>query len=121
MARPGDQAFPKETRLRKRAEYLKVQQEGQRVESRAFIGLFLAGARQEARLGITTTKRLGHAVQRNRARRLVREAFRQSRLDLPAGVDLIVIPKRRALELDTALLFDDLSRLGRSVRRALER
>ena len=121
MARPGDHPFPKEARLRKRAEYLKVQREGQRVESRAFIGLFPAGASPATRLGITTTRRFGRAVERNRARRLVREAFRRRRMDLPLGVDLIVIPKRRALELDTLQLFDDLSRLGRSVREALER
>jgi ribonuclease P protein component len=44
-----------------------------------------------SRLGITTTRRLGKAVTRNRARRLVREAYRTHRQDIPMGLDLVFV------------------------------
>ncbi|MBN1395791.1 MAG: ribonuclease P protein component [Pirellulales bacterium] len=45
------------------------------------------------RLGISASRRLGGAVVRNRWKRLLREAFRLSRPELPSGIDLIVIPR----------------------------
>ncbi len=46
-----------------------------------------------ARLGIVAGRRYGNAVQRNRIKRLIREAFRRIRHDLPAGVDCVVLPR----------------------------
>jgi ribonuclease P protein component len=46
------------------------------------------------RLGITASRRVGNAVVRSRAKRLIREAFRATRELWPAGVDLVVIVKR---------------------------
>lgn len=46
-----------------------------------------------ARLGISVGRRFGSAVARNRAKRVIREAFRQIRHELPPGLDLIVVPK----------------------------
>jgi ribonuclease P protein component len=47
-----------------------------------------------ARLGISVArKKVRAASTRNRLKRLVREAFRLSKSDLPAGIDLVVIPR----------------------------
>lgn len=43
------------------------------------------------RLGLVVSRRVGHAVRRNRAKRMLREAFRLLQHDLPAGYDLVVI------------------------------
>jgi ribonuclease P protein component len=45
------------------------------------------------RIGLSVSRKVGGAVVRNRCRRLLREAFRLSRLDLPQNVDLVVIPR----------------------------
>jgi ribonuclease P protein component len=46
------------------------------------------------RLGMSVSRKVGNAVRRNRLRRLYREAFRLSRHELPAGLDLVLIPRR---------------------------
>jgi ribonuclease P protein component len=45
-------------------------------------------------LGITASRKVGNAVVRARAKRLVREAFRATRELWPPGIDLVVIVKR---------------------------
>ncbi len=47
-----------------------------------------------ARLGITASRKIGNAVTRNRAKRLVREAFRATRDLWPAFVDLVVVVRK---------------------------
>lgn len=47
-----------------------------------------------ARLGLSISrKRVGNAVTRNRVKRLIREAFRLSKDDLPRGIDLVVVAR----------------------------
>jgi ribonuclease P protein component len=49
-----------------------------------------------ARLGIAATRKMGAAVERNRAKRLVREVFRHHK---PAGaLDVVVVPRRQILD-----------------------
>jgi ribonuclease P protein component len=118
--------YPREYRLRKRWQYLAVQGNGIKVVSRFFIGLVLrtptadAGS-SHARLGITTTGRYANAVLRNRTRRLVREAFRLGIMDLPDGVDLVVIPKKHAKNERSRLIFEDLATLGMKVKGVAEK
>jgi len=50
-----------------------------------------AGALTASRLGITASRKVGNAVVRNRAKRLVREAFRATQSLWPFGMDLVII------------------------------
>lgn len=47
----------------------------------------------QARLGLSVSKRLGPAVNRNRYKRLLREAFRTTQHELPAGFDYVLIAR----------------------------
>ncbi len=48
------------------------------------------------RLGLSVSRKFGGAVQRNRLRRLYREAFRLTRHTMPVGLDLVLIPRKPA-------------------------
>ena len=50
------------------------------------------------RLGITTGVKLGHAVDRNRARRRIRETYRLQELRLKQGYDIVIVARTAAIE-----------------------
>jgi len=87
-------AFPTRLRLRCRAEFNRAMRTGVRVVDARLI---MWGVRNElgfTRLGLAVSRKHGNAVHRNRIRRLLREAFRTIRADLPAGLDLVCVPIR---------------------------
>jgi ribonuclease P protein component len=56
--------------------------------------------RAHARLGISVSrKKVRAAFARNRLKRLIREAFRLSKANLPSGIDLVVLPRRQNVTL----------------------
>lgn len=76
-------SLPKDERLRKRADFLRVYDQGRRFEGRFMTVFILPAELGVHRLGVTATKKaIGNAVARNRAKRLLREAFRLSRAEL---------------------------------------
>jgi ribonuclease P protein component len=80
-------------RLRKRSDFTRVQDTGGRVVAPGFIFLMAPSPPGcgTPRLGITASRRVGNAVVRNRAKRVVREAFRATRSLWPTPFDLVVI------------------------------
>ena len=87
--------FSKAQRVRRKAEFQQVFDAGLRVSSRFFTLLIARRDGPNSRLGIVASRKLGDAVHRNRAKRLIREVFRLNQpLQSGAGVDLVVIPRR---------------------------
>ena len=81
--------FRPQDRIRKRSEYKVIYDRGQRIPSTSFVLFVMRNGAGRPRLGITVTRRVGGAVQRNRAKRLIREIFRRHRLEL-SDVDIVV-------------------------------
>jgi ribonuclease P protein component len=103
-------------RIRRRQEFQGVYQRGVRVRGRYCTIFVLASGRPLGRLGIAATKKLGGAVRRNRAKRLIREVFRRNKI--APGFDVVVIPHRELLDASlTVLEADYRSLVGRGIRR----
>jgi ribonuclease P protein component len=82
--------------IRRREDFERIYAAGARQSGRNMIIFFQPTAHAVPRLGIAATRKLGSAVVRNRAKRLVRELFRHNK---PAGgLDLVVVPRREMLD-----------------------
>lgn len=77
--------LPKDARIAKRAEFLRVYEQGERFEGRFMTVFILPTKRTLHRVGVTATKKaIGKAHDRNRAKRLLRESFRLNRPEIEA-------------------------------------
>ena len=124
------QGFPSSSRLRRRADFLDIQQAVQQGSGRRVGGacyLLLARRRSAAaegaspsnksRLGVTVSRKVGNAVERNRVKRWVRESYRTlPALLRPAGTDLVVIARTGASHAGLAATREELSALLRRLR-----
>ncbi len=113
----GTQGLPAAARVRKRREFLEIQRVGRRLPTRHFLVVALEGGLGGARLGITVTRKIGCAVERNRVKRSVREAFRRSRQIVADGVSLVVIARAGAPALDATRVAGELEPAFRSLGR----
>lgn len=87
----GSEAFPRTRRIGARRDFRAAYEHG--AKHHGGLVVVFAHSRPEGglRLGITATRRAGGAVERNRARRRVREIFRRWRAATPdTAVDLVV-------------------------------
>jgi ribonuclease P protein component len=100
-------------KLRRRNEFQRVFDSGRRTHGRFFTIIAAPSDAPATRLGIVASKKLGGAVVRNRAKRLIRETFRKAPYS-GRPVDLVVIPKH-------ALLTADVQGLERDYTTALRR
>lgn len=106
-------------RVRKRAEYQVIQARGRRATTSHFVLVLWSGDRAQsaARVGITASRKIGGAVVRNRAKRLIREAFRRTADLWAPDVDVVVIVRRALDELKVADVIDEWTRARSLIQR----
>jgi len=99
-------------RLRRGAEFRRAFRQGIRLDGPLFVLVAVANGRPYNRLGLAASRKVGGAVARNRAKRLLRESFRQQKM--VGGYDLVLIPKAE-------ILSHTQGEVGREYRERLER
>ena len=97
--------FERHERIRRRPEFQRVYERGARIHGRYSTVFVLPNELATGRLGIAATKKLGGAVLRNIAKRMIREVFRRNKI--APGFDIVVIPKRELLDATLAVLEAD--------------
>ncbi len=91
---PKPLKFSRAMRIKQGRDFSRLKQQGQRLVNGCLIANWLKlPPGSSMRLGVVTSKRIGNAVARNRARRLMREAFRVHQHDLAEPIDLILVAR----------------------------
>ncbi len=80
--------------LTKNYEYQRVYGRGRYASSRTLVAYVLPNRSGARRVGITTSRKVGKSVVRNRIRRLIRENMRSLYPSLPDGRDIVIVARR---------------------------
>ncbi len=108
-----DRRFPKSVRLLTQADFDTVYQSDVFAADDFLVIRASRNDRGVTRLGLSVSRKVGNAVVRNRWKRLIREAFRVQRIEMPEGLDLVVRPRKGAV--------CELEGITRSIKRLAER
>ena len=103
--------FPKKARLLKRGQYLKLSKQGKRVYTDYFIAIVLKDTAQNNRIGITISKKVGNAVERNRIKRIIREYFRHNKEKISEPADINIIARKGLTALSNRKIIEKIDKL----------
>ncbi len=91
--------FSRQLRIRKSGEYQRHRRHSKTFRTRNFVIAWAATDKGHHRLGLTVSKKVGRAHERNRVKRLLRTWFREVQAELPGSWDLVVIARPGAARL----------------------
>lgn len=77
-------------RLKSNKEFTRLYAKGAFVSCGMCTVYYRRNGKKENRIGISTGKKIGNAVMRSRARRIIRQAYRETEKDFPIGYDMVV-------------------------------
>lgn len=104
LSKRGIQSFRPEDRITRGSRYKQIYGEKNALFSRTMVIYHAAAEGDRPRIGLTVSRKIGNAVVRNRAKRLIREVFRKNRQALSRPLDLVVNAKKSIRDTDLRTL-----------------
>lgn len=105
--------------LKQNRDFLQLYHRGKKIGS-PYVVIYLRRTRRRYnRLGITVGKKVGCAVERNRARRIILQAYRETENLLPVGMDLVIVALPQIRGIRSTQLRDFLAEGGQKKMRRL--
>lgn len=95
----GPLRLPRARRVTRGRDFLRAKAEGRRLAVGCLALNWLDVSNGSSRLGVITSKRIGGAVVRTRARRLLREAFRRHQYRIARAVDVVLVARQSIVGL----------------------
>ncbi len=93
-----ERTFTKTDRLQLGWQFRRVYDAGRCAKGRLLVVYALDTMEEPRRVGVVTSRRIGNAVTRNRARRLLREAYRYHKQELPEHLQLVMVARTAITE-----------------------
>lgn len=103
--------FPKSARILKSSHFRRLVKSNRRIFGEMISVDFQHSKSLTSKLGITVSKKFGKAHDRNRFKRVVREAFREMRSNLPIGLEINISPCSRLSVISKQIVLIDLKRI----------
>jgi len=99
--------LPRQNRLKGQANFQKIYKQGRKIWSPYFLLIYnLNPTLNQPLIGIVASKKVGGAVQRNKAKRMLRDAIGPIIPNLPKSMEMVVIASHNTLNIN----MDDLSK-----------
>ena len=98
------------TTLKQNWEFHRAYNRGVSLVSPSYVLYVCKGKKNQLRLGITAGKKIGTAVSRNRAKRVITAAFDMCAMHIPTGYDCVVVARTRILNLKSNIVAADFER-----------
>ena len=97
--------------LNKNRDFNRMYSRGKSYVTSSLVVYVLRNRQKEVRIGITTSKKIGNAVQRNRARRLIRESCRKIISDIKPGYDIVMVARKRTVQVKCDVVLKALTKM----------
>ena len=97
--------------LNRNRDFNRMYSRGKSYVTSSLVVYVLRNRQKEVRIGITTSKKIGNAVQRNRARRLFRESCRKIISDVKPGYDIVMVARKRTVQVKCDVVLKALTNL----------
>lgn len=101
-------------KIKENYEFRRAYKKGESLVSPYFVVYCFKNRRNNIRLGITVTKKIGGAVARNRAKRLITAAFRECLPEISCGYDFIIVARNRILTVKSTVVKEQMMKLFNS-------
>lgn len=90
--------------LTQNKDFLRLYKQGKYINSKECVVYYLPNKLPFNRIGITTSKKVGNAVLRNRARRVIKAEYRKNELSFPVGFDIVIVARSEACDVKSDIV-----------------